>query len=72
MSDLSRMAKIKKPSSKKAPLSATSVDTPLESGRVDIPSGMERTRTGIQHSPEVWGNRVFGSGDRKHPHAKPC
>ncbi len=73
MSELSRMAKIKKPRSQKAhPVSEQSAHTPVEIGREHVPSGMERTRSGIHHSPEVWGNRTFGSGDRKHPNAKPC
>lgn len=73
MTETSRMAKIKKPKGEKAnPLSESSTHVPVEVGRVDVPSGMHRTRTGIQRSPEVWGNRVFGKGDRKHPNAKPC
>jgi hypothetical protein len=73
MSQVVRAAKIKKPkSSKIVPLSEQSKDVPVEVGRVDVPSHMGRTRTGTQHSPEVWGNRVFGKVDRKHPNAKPC
>lgn len=73
MSELSRMAKIKKPKgSKTVSFSEQSKDVPVDVGRVDVPSHMGRTRTGIQHSPEVWGNRVFSKGDRKHPNAKPC
>jgi hypothetical protein len=72
MSETSRMAKIKKPrGAKVAPLSEQSTNVPVEVGRVDVPSHMGRTRTGTQHSPEVWGNRIFGKGDRRHPNAKP-
>jgi hypothetical protein len=72
MSETSRMAKIKKPKGGKAvPISEQSANVPVDVGRVDVPSHMGRTRTGMQHSNLVWGNRVFSSGDRKHPHAKP-
>jgi hypothetical protein len=62
---------IKKPKHQKTtPLSATIADVPLKMHQEEIPSDMGRTRTGIQHSAEVWGDRAFGS-DRKHPKAKP-
>lgn len=62
---------IKKPKSQKTtPLRATSASVPLPMHREEIPSDMGRTRTGIQHSAEVWGDRAFGS-DRKHKNAKP-
>jgi hypothetical protein len=65
-------AKIKKPKGGKvSPVSATAKDVPVKIGRADIPSDMGRTRSGIHHSPEIWGNRTFSAGDRKHPHAKP-
>ena len=67
-----KLARIKKPKhGKSSPISDTSTNVPVSVERVDVPSTMGRTRTGIQNSPEVWGNRVFGSGDRKHRHAKP-
>jgi hypothetical protein len=72
MTEVVRVAKIKKPKGgKNVPLSEQSAHVPVEVGRVDVPSHMGRTRTGTQHSPEVWGNRVFGKGDRRHPNAKP-
>jgi len=73
MSETSRMAKIKKPKGGKAvPLSEQSAHVPVDIGREEVPSHMGRTRTGIQHSLERWGNRLFGKDDRKHPNAKPC
>lgn len=72
MSEHVPIAKIKKPKGGKvSSVSHTSTDVPMKVGRVDIPSDMGRTRTGIHRSPKVWGSRVFGAGDRKHPHAKP-
>lgn len=72
MSEHVPMAKIRKPKhGKSVTVSEQSTDVPVELGQVDIPSHMGRTRTGTQHSPLVWGNRVFGKGDRRHPNAKP-
>lgn len=72
MSEHVPVAKIKKPRHQKVvPLSEQGKNVPVEVERVDIPSHMGRTRSGTHHSPEVWGNRVYGSGDRKHPNAKP-
>jgi hypothetical protein len=72
MTQVVRSARIIKPRGGKVePLSKQEKDVPLEIGRAEIPSNMGRTRTGIQRSPEVWGNRLFGEGDRFHPNSKP-
>jgi hypothetical protein len=72
MTQVVRSARIRKPKGGKVnPLSEQKADVPVEVGRVDIPSHMGRTRTGTQESPERWGNRLFGKGDRFHPNSKP-
>jgi hypothetical protein len=70
MSEHVKQAKIKKPETYAA-LSSTDDNQPLPlHGTLEIPSSMERTRTGIQDCPEVWGDRTFGR--QRHAMAKPA
>ena len=74
MSEHVPIGDIEKPDNqKKNSLSATSEDEPMEiepTKQTEIYSDMRRTRTGIQNSPLVWGDRSFGM--KRHPNAKPA
>lgn len=72
MSQISANGKMKKPTSKNSVITEHPEKQPISIAQSEIPSTMGRTRSGIHDSPERWGDRVFGSGDRKHPNAKPC
>jgi len=73
MSEHVPIADIRKPDDrKKTSLSKQSVDEPIEAEPtklVEIYSDMGRTRTGIQNSEYVWGDRTFGL--KHHPNGKP-
>ena len=73
MSEHVPIGDIEKPDDqKKTSLSATSDDEPMEiepTKQTEIYSDMRRTRTGIQNSELVWGDRTWGM--KHHPRGKP-